>query len=82
MTQTGRAIAYLKDGLNEVNMLAETHVTTTRIDIRKDQRFYELPNNAIKILDIRCKHQANTDSEYRTIPRAVGTPISKDSDGK
>lgn len=82
MTQTGRAIAYIKDGLNEINMLAETHITTARINITKDQRFYDIPSDVIKMLDIRCKDQLNNDDEYRSIPRAIGTPVSKDSDGQ
>ena len=81
MTQTGRAIAYIKDGLGEMNMLAETHVTTARIDIVKDQRFYNLPNDMVKSLNIRCKNQLNSDDEYRAIPRAIGDPTSKDADG-
>jgi len=81
MTQTGRAIAYIKDGLDEMNMLAETHVTTERIDIAKDQRFYDLPNDVIRILDIRCKNQNNTSDEYRSIPRTVAQPITEDADG-
>ena len=40
LTQTGIAIAYIKDALDEMNILSETHVTTQRIDINKDQRFY------------------------------------------
>ena len=81
VNQTGRAIAYIKDGLEEINMLAETHITTARIDIVKDQRFYDLPKDMIKMLDIRCKNQLNGDDEYRSLPRAVGKPTSKDSDG-
>ena len=81
ITQTGRAIAYIKDGLDEMNMLAETHVTTERIDIAKDQRFYYLPNDVIRILDIRCKNQSNSSDEYRSIPRTVAQPVTKDSDG-
>ena len=81
ISQTGRAIAYIKDGLEEINMLAETHVTTARIDIVKGQRFYDLPMDMIKILDIRCKNQLNADDEYRSLPRAIGKPTSKDSDG-
>jgi len=81
MTQTGRAIAYIKDGLDELNMLAETHVTTQRIDIAKDQRYYNLPNDAIKIMDIRCKNQSNSKDEYRSIPRTVGQPVTEDADG-
>ena len=82
VTQTGRAIAYIKDGLEELNMLAEIHVTTSRISIKKDQRFYGLPSNMVRLLDIRCKNQLNSDDEYRSIPRAVGKPTSKDPDGK
>lgn len=81
VNQTGRAIAYIKDGLEEINMLAETHIATARIDIVKDQRFYDLPKDMIKMLDIRCKNQLNSDDEYRSLPRAVGKPTSKDSDG-
>jgi len=33
VTDTGRALAYIKDGLEELNMLSETHVTTP---LRKD----------------------------------------------
>ena len=81
MTQTGRAIAYIKDGLDEMNMISETHVTTQRIDIAKDQRFYDLPNDSIKIIDIRCKHHDNTDSKYRSIPRSIHKPPTEDADG-
>tara|TARA_R110000744_G_scaffold335236_1_gene440579 strand:- start:187 stop:468 length:282 start_codon:yes stop_codon:yes gene_type:complete len=81
ISQTGKAIAYIKDGLEEMNMLAETHITTTRIDIVKDQRFYDLPNDMVKVLDIRCKNQLNSKDEYRTIPRGVGTLSNKDADG-
>ena len=81
MTQTGRAIAYIKDGLDEMNMMSETHVTTQRIDITKDQRFYDLPNDSIKIIDIRCKNQNNTSDEYRSIPRTISPPPTEDADG-
>ena len=81
MTQTGRALAYIKDGLDEMNMMSETHVTTERIDITKDQRFYDLPNDALKIIDLRCKNHSNTKDEYRTIPRALSPPPTEDADG-
>jgi hypothetical protein len=82
MTETGRAIAYIKDGLEEMNMLAETHVTTSRIDIVKDQRFYDLPNDMIKIIDIRCKNHLNAKDEYKSIPRGIGNLSNKDADGQ
>ena len=81
VVDTGRAIAYIKDGLEELNMISETHVTTERINITKNQRFYNFPNDMIKILDIRCKNQLNADDEYRSIPRMIGEPVRKDADG-
>ena len=77
----GFAIAYIKDALDEMNILSETHITTQRIDINKDQRFYEIPNDCLKILDIRCKHHNNTDSTYRSIPRSIYEPKIVDKDG-
>ena len=81
ITQTGRAIAYIKDGLDEMNMISETHVTTQRMDIAKDQRFYDIPHDALKVVDIRCKNQGNIKDEYRSIPRAIYKPNTEDSDG-
>ena len=79
--QTGRAIAYIKDGLDEMNMTSETHVTTQRIDKVKDQRFYDMPYDALKVVDIRCKNHGNIKDEYRSIPRAINTPNTEDADG-
>ena len=78
---TGRMIAYIKDGMVELNTLSETHVITERIDITKDQRFYDIPADYIKIIDVRCKNHLNTKDEYRSIPRLVGQLTNKDSDG-
>ena len=79
-TQTGRAIAYIKDALDEINILAETHINTQRIDITEDQRFYDMPNQAIQVKDIRAKNHLNSKDEYRTIPRLLYKPRLKDSD--
>ena len=81
MIETGRALAYIKDGLDEINMISETHVTTERIDITEDQRFYYLPNDSIKVIDIRCKNHNNTKDEYRSIPRSIHPPATEDADG-
>ena len=81
MTQTGRALAYIKDGLDEMNMMAETHVRVDRIDINKNQRFYDTPNDAIKLIDIRCKNHDNANNEYRSIPRSIYKPATDDADG-
>ena len=79
--EIGFALAYIKDALAEMNILSETHVTTERIDITKDQRFYEIPNDCVKILDIRCKHHNNEDEKYRSIPRSIYEPTIVDEDG-
>ena len=81
MTETGRALAYIKDGLDEMNMRSETHVNVERIDITADQRYYTMPADAIKIIDIRCKHHDNVDSKYRSIPRSIHKPPTEDEDG-
>ena len=81
MTQTGRALAYIKDGLDEMNMMAETHVNVERIDITAQQRYYTMPMDAIKIIDIRCKHHNNKDEKYRSIPRSIYEPQIVDEDG-
>ena len=80
-TQTGRAIAYIKDGLDEMNMLAETHITTQRIDITADKRFYDLPYDMLKVTDIRVKNHSNSKDEYRSIPRTIFKPPTEDADG-
>ena len=80
ISQTGRAVAYIKDGLEEIIILSETHINTQKIDIKKDQRVYELPSESVKILDVRCKNHLNSKDEYRSIPRAIGSPVNKDND--
>tara|TARA_Y100000310_G_C20381523_1_gene668357 strand:- start:110 stop:391 length:282 start_codon:yes stop_codon:yes gene_type:complete len=79
--ETGKAIAYIKDGLEEMNIQSETHVTTQRVDIIVDQRYYDIPHDVIKIIDIRCKHHDNNDSKYRSIPRSIYRPPTEDEDG-
>jgi len=81
MAETGRALAYIKDALDEMNIISETHVTTQRMDINANQRFYAVPNDCLKILDIRCKHQNNTNNKYRSIPRSIYEPTIVDEDG-
>ena len=79
--QTGRAVAYIKDALDEMNILSETHINKERIDITADQRFYDLPQDCVKVLDIRCKHHNNENDKYRSIPRSIYEPLVVDEDG-
>lgn len=78
--ETGRIIAYIKDGLEDLNMNFETHIMTTKIDINENQRFYDVPNNLVKILEVRCKNHLNSKDEYRRVPRLVNKPWIPDGD--
>lgn len=80
--ETGRGIAYLKDALEELNIMSETHMTTERQNIVEDQRFYELPKNMIQIKSIRCKNHLNNKNEFRNISRLVYEPLIVDGDNK
>ena len=79
---TGRAIAYIKDALEDMNQISETHVDVVRMDINQNQRFYKIPTAGIKLIDVRCKNHLNGNSEYRSIPRIVYEPGLADSDGQ
>ena len=81
LTETGRAIAYIEDALEEINIVSETHLKTVEINIEKDKRFYDIPNEAIQLKDIRMKNHQNSKGEYRSIPRLVYKPVIKDADG-
>ena len=78
--ETGRALAYIKDGMEEIAMLTEVHVNLERQNITSGKRFYSYPGDMIKILDIRCKNHLNSKDEYRSIPRLLMPPTVKDSD--
>ena len=80
MTETGLAVAYIKDALEEVQMLTEVHTRLERFDITADQRFYTLPNEMVKMIDIRMKNHLNSKDEYRSIPRTIHQPAIKDAD--
>lgn len=81
INQTGRAIAYIKDGLEEINVLSESEVSIEKINIEADKRFYDFPEDMVRVLDIRCKNHLNAKDEYRSIPRLIGSLTNKDSDG-
>ena len=79
---TGRAIAYIKDALDEINIISESHIKTQKLNIVANKRFYKLPNDCLMVLDIRCKHHNNEDSKYRSIPRSIYEPTIVDEDGR
>ena len=82
ITETGKAIAYTKDAIEEMNTISETHIKASRQNIVEDKRFYDLPSDAIQIKEVRCKNHLNSKDEYRQIPRLINKPIIKDADGE
>ena len=81
ITETGRAIAYIKDALEEMALLTPTHFRRMQMDITKDQRFYDIPKESMKLLHIRCKNHDNSDDTYKEIPRMIHEPEITDTDG-
>jgi len=79
-TRTGVILAYLKDGLKELNRISEANINEENINLVLNQRFYNLPRDMVKVLDIRVKNHLNTKDEYRSIPRMIGNPFVPDSD--
>ena len=82
LMHTGRAIAYIKDALDEMALKSPTHTKTVRMDVVNGKRFYNLPNEAVNILDIRAKHHENNSDLYKSIPRSIYEPGIEDTDGK
>ena len=78
VTATGRALAYIKDGMEEIAMLTEIHVESERQDLAEDKRFYNFPSDMVKVIDIRVKNHLNSKDEYRSIPRMIHQPTVKD----
>tara|TARA_R110002020_G_scaffold324272_1_gene540017 strand:+ start:307 stop:588 length:282 start_codon:yes stop_codon:yes gene_type:complete len=81
-TETGKVIAYIKDALEEINTISETHLKRTRIDLNQNKRFYTIPSDVQQLKDIRCKNHLNSKDEYRSIPRLIYKPLIKDADGE
>jgi hypothetical protein len=81
LTETGRAIAYIEDALEEINLISETHVKTTRINLELNKRLYDIPNEAVQMKDIRVKNHLNDKNQHRSIPRLIYKPLVKDADG-
>ena len=63
-TDQSRVISQLKDGIEEMNMTAEVDIARINIDITKDKRYYNLPPNCGRIINIKAKNQDNEKDLY------------------
>ena len=82
VNETGRVLAYVKVAIEEINILTETSTKATRINLIEDTRFYDFPEDMVKVIDIRVKNHLNSKDEYRTIPRMATEPRIVDTDGE
>ena len=81
MTETGRAVAYIKDGLDEISHMTDHRVLETTSNIVVDTRYYTMPTNMLKLRDLRVKNHENDEDKYRSIPRMMFEPGEEDADG-
>ena len=74
----GMARMFIEDGLTEMCILQESFIRETTASLVKNQRFYDLPKECIKLTDILVKGHMNTKGEYRSIARLINKPKIKD----
>ena len=68
---TGRAVAYIKDGLDEIARAIDDNIQSTTVDIVASTREYDFPTGMIKLRKISIK---NSDGDYQSIPRLTHGP--------
>ena len=81
-TDQTKLISQLKDGIEEMNMVSEINIKRIRLDITKDQRYYSLPSNCTRIINIQAKNQDNQKDLYAKVPRLMGDIFEADADGQ
>ena len=79
--QTGRALAYIKDGLDEISHMIKDYVVESNVSIVADKRYYDFPSGVIKLRDLRVLNHDNDEDKYRSIPRLMYEPEEEDADG-
>ena len=75
-----KLISQLKDGIEEMNMVSEINIKRIRLDVTKDQRYYSLPTDCTRIINIQAKNQDNQRDVYAKVPRLMGDVFEADSD--
>ena len=81
-TDQSKVISQMLDGIEEMNMTAEVNVTRINLNITKDKRYYSLPSDVSRILNIQAKNQDNQKDLYTKVPRLIGDIFEADSDFK
>ena len=63
-------------------MVSEVNIKRIRLDITKDQRYYNVPSDCTRIINIQAKNQDNQKDLYAKVPRLMGDVFEADSDGE
>ena len=81
-TDRSKVMSQIKDGIEEMNLVSEVNIKRSRIDIVKDQRYYLIPPDCGRIINLQGKSQDNNQSKYAKIPRLIGDIFEADADGE
>jgi hypothetical protein len=81
-TDRAKVLSQMRDGIEEMNLVAEVNIKRERLNINKDQRYYNVPADCGRILSIRAKNQNNNDNKYVKVPRLIGDIFESDADGE
>ena len=81
-TDETKVISQMLDGVEEMHMNSEVTLKRINIDIIKGQRYYDLPHDCTRIINIQAKNQANEQGLYSKVPRLIGDVFEADADGE
>ena len=71
MTQTGLAVAYIEDGLDEIARKIDDNIQSSKVDIVGGTREYSFPDGMVRLRNVFIK---NSDGDYQQIPRLTHGP--------
>ena len=81
-TDETKVVSQIKDGIEEMNLVAEINIRRIKLDITKDQRYYSMPGDCGRIINIQAKNQDNQKGLYSKVPRLIGDVFEADADGE
>ena len=82
MSTFGIARAYIEESMTEMNIAQAPWQREISMSVLKGQRFYHMPGEAVKIMDIQVRNHMNGKGEFRSIPRLINEPMDKGSSYK
>tara|TARA_R100000808_G_C2115233_1_gene128072 strand:+ start:58 stop:318 length:261 start_codon:yes stop_codon:yes gene_type:complete len=74
MTQTGLAVAYIKDGMDEIARYIDDNIVDETQNITKGTRDYSLPTGMIRLRKVQVK---NDQGNFQDVPRLTHGPAEE-----